>query len=275
MTNKKINKLPNPVINKNMTFYRDDFRKILPSLKNFQTVIVDPPYNINFDYGGKYKDNIRPDDYKKLMFDVLKLSYKSTKKDSSLFLINYPQIIAELFETIKTTDWKIHQWISWVYPSNIGHSDNKFTTSHRSILWLTKDNPKLLFNKETNPKGISKEEFISYKPKVNIDSVTQPYKNPTDKRVRKLIASGKKGTHLYNWWEINLVKNVSKDKELYANQIPNEVLKRLILVTTDKRNKVLDPMCGTGSTVVAAHREGRVGVGVDLNSELRKIWRKL
>tara|TARA_B100001996_G_C18576047_1_gene560389 strand:+ start:165 stop:992 length:828 start_codon:yes stop_codon:yes gene_type:complete len=275
MTNKEINKLPNPIINKNMTFYRQDFRKILPSLKNFQTVIVDPPYNINFDYGGKYKDNIRPDDYKKLMYDVLNLSYKSTKKDSSLFLINYPQIIAELFETIKTTDWKIHQWISWVYPSNIGHSDNKFTTSHRSILWLTKDNPKLLFNKETNPKGISKEEFISYKPKVNIDSVTQPYKNPTDRRVRKLIESGKKGTHLYNWWEINLVKNVSKDKELYANQIPNEVLKRLILVTTDKRNKVLDPMCGTGSTVVAAHREGRVGVGVDLNSELRKIWRKL
>ena len=275
MINKEINKLPNPIINKNMTFYRQDFRKILPSLKNFQTVIVDPPYNINFDYGGKYKDNIRPDDYKKLMYDVLNLSYKSTKKDSSLFLINYPQIIAELFETIKTTDWKIHQWISWVYPSNIGHSDNKFTTSHRSILWLTKDNPKLLFNKETNPKGISKEEFISYKPKVNIDSVTQPYKNPTDRRVRKLIESGKKGTHLYNWWEINLVKNVSKDKELYANQIPNEVLKRLILVTTDKRNKVLDPMCGTGSTVVAAHREGRVGVGVDLNSELRKIWRKL
>ena len=275
MTNKEINKLPNPIINKNMTFYRQGFRKILPSLKNFQTVIVDPPYNINFDYGGKYKDNIRPDDYKKLMYDVLNLSYKSTKKDSSLFLINYPQIIAELFETIKTTDWKIHQWISWVYPSNIGHSDNKFTTSHRSILWLTKDNPKLLFNKETNPKGISKEEFISYKPKVNIDSVTQPYKNPTDRRVRKLIESGKKGTHLYNWWEINLVKNVSKDKELYANQIPNEVLKRLILVTTDKRNKVLDPMCGTGSTVVAAHREGRVGVGVDLNSELRKIWRKL
>ena len=275
MTNKEINKLPNPIINKNMTFYRQDFRKILPSLKNFQTVIVDPPYNINFDYGGKYKDNIRPDDYKKLMYDVLNLSYKSTKKDSSLFLINYPQIIAELFETIKTTDWKIHQWISWVYPSNIGHSDNKFTTSHRSILWLTKDNPKLLFNKETNPKGISKEEFISYKPKVNIDSVTQPYKNPTDRRVRKLIESGKKGTHLYNWWEINLVKNVSKDKELYANQIPNEILKRLILVTTDKRNKVLDPMCGTGSTVVAAHREGRVGVGVDLNSELRKIWRKL
>ena len=69
-----------------------------------------------------YKDNINPDEYKALMFDVLDLSYKSTKKDSSMFLINYPEIIAELFQTIKLTNWNVHQWISWVYPSNIGHS---------------------------------------------------------------------------------------------------------------------------------------------------------
>lgn len=231
-------------------FYLDDFRKVLP-LKNIQTVIVDPPYNINFNYGKNFKDNINPEEYKALMFDVLDLSYKSTKKDSSMFLINYPEIIAELFQTIKLTKWNIHQWISWVYPSNIGHSIRKYTTAHRSILWLTKDEPKIY-----------------------IDRVTQPYKNPTDKRVKKLIESGKNGTNLYNWWEINLVKNVSKDKESYVNQIPREVLRRLILATTDKRNIVLDPMCGTGSTLLAARDEGRSGIGIDINSDLKKIWKK-
>ncbi len=85
-------------------FYLDDFRKVLP-LKNIQTVIVDPPYNINFNYGKNFKDNINPEEYKALMFDVLDLSYKSTKKDSSMFLINYPEIIAELFQTIKLTSY--------------------------------------------------------------------------------------------------------------------------------------------------------------------------
>ena len=231
-------------------FYLDDFRKVLP-LKNIQTVIVDPPYNINFNYGKNFKDNINPEEYKALMFDVLDLSYKSTKKDSSMFLINYPEIIAELFQTIKLTKWNIHQWISWVYPSNIGHSSRKFTTAHRSILWLTKDEPKIY-----------------------MDRVTQPYKNPTDKRVKKLIESGKTGTNLYNWWEINLVKNVSKDKESYVNQIPREVLRRLILATSDKRNIILDPMCGTGSTLLAARDEGRSGIGIDINSDLKKIWKK-
>lgn len=234
----------------NIKVYLDDFRNILP-IKNVQTVIVDPPYNINFNYGKNFRDNIHPDEYKALMYDVLDLSYKSTKKDSSMFLINYPEIIAELFQTIKLTNWNIHQWISWVYPSNIGHSKRKFTTAHRSILWLTKDEPKIY-----------------------MDRVSQPYKNPTDRRVKKLIESGKKGTNLYNWWEINLVKNVSKDKAEYVNQIPREVLRRLILATTDKRNIVLDPMCGTGSTLLAAREEGRIGVGVDLNSDLTKIWKK-
>ena len=231
-------------------FYLDDFRKVMP-LKNIQTVIVDPPYNINFNYGKNFKDNITPEEYKALMYDVLDLSFKSTKKDSSMFLINYPEIIAELFQTVKLTKWNIHQWISWVYPSNIGHSNRKFTTAHRSILWLTKEEPKIY-----------------------MDRMTQPYKNPKDKRVKKLIESGKAGTNLYNWWEINLVKNVSKDKESYVNQIPREVLRRLILATTDKRNIVLDPMCGTGSTLLAARDEGRSGVGIDINADLKKIWKK-
>ena len=31
-----------------------------------------------------------------------------------------------------------------------------------------------------------------------------------------------------------MVKNVSKDKKLYVNQIPEELLMRLIITTTDK-----------------------------------------
>ena len=85
-----------------------------------------------------------------------------------MFLINYPEIIAELFQTIKLTNG-IYTSGSAGYPSNIGHSKRKFTTAHRSILWLTKENPKIY-----------------------IDRVTQPYKNPTDRRVKKLIESGRK-----------------------------------------------------------------------------------
>ena len=216
---------------------------------NIQTVICDPPYNIGYSYKGGYKDNLSNSDYAWLIFDMLNFSYKKVNDNGSLFIINYPEIIAHLFGIIQRTDWKYHQWINWVYPANIGFSKKKFTRASRCILWLTKGNPK-----------------------VYIDRVTQPYRNPNDKRIKQHIANGRTGTHLYDWWEINLVKNVSKQKNNYTNQIPEEILKRLILTTTDEQDLVVDPMCGTGSTLITASKLNRNGWGCDINSDLQELW---
>lgn len=82
------------------------------------------------------------------------------------------------------------------------------------------------------------------------------------------------GTNLYDWQEINLCKNVSKDKNDYVNQIPSELLNRLILTTSDEGDIVADLMCGSGSTVVAASKLNRRGWGCDVNENLIPIWEK-
>ena len=80
------------------------------------------------------------------------------------------------------------------------------------------------------------------------------------------------GTNLYNWWNVNLCKNVSKDKRDYSNQIPEELLERIILSTTNKGDLVADPFSGTFSTSRTAMRLGRRAWGCDLNPEVIK-WR--
>ena len=103
--------------------------------------------------------------------------------------------------------------------------------------------------------------------------VVQPYRNPTDKRIRKLIhEEGKMGTNLYNWWVVNLCKNVSKDKKEYSNQIPEALLERIILCTTNEGDLVADPFSGTFSTSRTAMRLGRHAWGCDLNPEVVQ-WR--
>jgi len=72
--------------------------------------------------------------------------------------------------------------------------------------------------------------------------------------------------------EINLVKNVSKQKQNYTNQIPQELLKRLIFTTTDELDLVVDPMCGTGSTLITATKLNRIGWGCDSNDDLQELW---
>ena len=97
----------------------------------------------------------------------------------------------------------------------------------------------------------------------------QPYRNPTDRRIRKLIhEEGQIGTNLYNWWVVNLCKNVSRDKKEYSNQIPEELLERIILSTTNVGDLVADPFSGTFSTSRTAMKLGRRAWGCDLNPEV-------
>ena len=216
-----------------------------------QTTIIDPPYNIGFNYKSDFKDKMTLEEYNKFIYDCIEGCYHYSTNDANLFLINYPEIIFDLYLAIEESSWNLHQFIQWVYPINSGFSKTRFTKSSRTIVWLTKDNPKIY-----------------------IDRVTQDYKNPEDKRVRELIASGKTGTHLYNWWEINIVKGNSKEHLGYVNQIPYELLRRLILTTTDENDVVYDPMCGSGSTVFAAGHLDRIGIGYDISPKARDVWNK-
>ena len=83
-----------------------------------------------------------------------------------------------------------------------------------------------------------------------MSKVRQPYKNLKDKRIKERIAKGCKGAKLYDWWNINQVKNVSKEKTKHPCQMPLEVMKNIIgILPSDCL--IIDPFMGSGTTGVA------------------------
>jgi len=221
---------------------------VLPPGKGIKLFLTDPPYNLGFDYG-EVSDKRPEEEYHQMMEDIFDSCYEAADDDAHLFIIHYPQDLAKMWPRL-TKKWKFHQWINWNYPANFGHSTKKWTNASRTILWLVKGDP----------------EFYG-------ERVVQPYRNPTDKRIRKLIhEEGKMGTNLYNWWNVNLCKNVSKDKKDYSNQIPESLLERIILSTTNLGDLVADPFSGTFSTSRTAMRLGRHAWGCDLNPDVIQ-WR--
>lgn len=92
----------------------------------------------------------------------------------------------------------------------------------------------------------------------------QPYKNPTDKRIAKRIAEGK-SARLYDWWDINQVKNVSKKGNPHPCPIPFEIAKRIIQITTLPGDTVIDPFAGSGTVLLAAKEMGRNYVGFEID----------
>ncbi len=71
------------------------------------------------------------------------------------------------------------------------------------------------------------------------------------------------GVPMSDVWEIGILAPPSKERTGYPTQKPEALLERLVLACTRKGDHVLDPMCGSGTTLAVADRLGRHGVGID------------
>lgn len=100
--------------------------------------------------------------------------------------------------------------------------------------------------------------------------VLQPYKNPNDKRIQRLIANGSMGTPIYDWWNVNIVKNVSKEKTAHPCQMPLQVMKNIIGILPDDYI-IIDPFMGSGTTGVACRQLNRKFIGIELDKEYYEI----
>jgi len=110
----------------------------------------------------------------------------------------------------------------------------------------------------------------------DMNKVKQPYKNPEDKRVKKCINKiGSKGSKLYDWFsDIQLVKNISKEKTDHPCPVPVELIKRIILLTTNEGDTIFDPFMGSGTTGVAATQLGRNFIGCEIDPDYFAIAEK-
>lgn len=130
-----------------------------------------------------------------------------------MVMIHYMEDLCKLSLTFMDSPNKV---VAWVYASNTARQ-------WRGIAWWGCD------------------------PDFTMDS--QPYKNPKDKRIIERISRGEQA-RLYDWWEVNQVKNIGKDKTEHPCQIPLIVMKRIIKISPDLL--IIDPFGGSGTTGRAA-----------------------
>lgn len=155
-------------------------------------------------------------------------------------IISYPEETLNIVSKVMSADW-CYQSVSWVYNSNTAKQ-------HRLISW--------------------------WNCKPDMRRIGQDYKNPTDKRIAKRIADGKRA-RLYDWWEINQVKNVSKKENPHPCPVPLELMKRIILLTTKENDIVIDPFMGSGTTGLACKLLNRNFIGFEIDKKYYNYSKKL
>ena len=158
--------------------------------------------------------------------------------DRKSCIIHYPEQTLEILATLDIG--KLGEVVSWVYPSNTAKQS-------RLISW--------------------------WNCRPDFRKIGQDYKNPTDKRIAKRIAEGKKA-RAYDWWLINQVKNVGKKDNPHPCPMPIEIMKRIILSTTDIGDTILDPFMGSGTTGVACKELGRNFIGIEIDENYFKVAKR-
>lgn len=102
---------------------------------------------------------------------------------------------------------------------------------------------------------------------------------PNEKRegnlYKKLYKLECKGKPLSNLWDdISYITRTQQDPRTYPTQKPLKLLQRIISISTNNGDLVLDPTAGSGTTGVACKTLGRNCSLIDINADAKKIFEK-
>lgn len=84
------------------------------------------------------------------------------------------------------------------------------------------------------------------------------------------------GGKLYDWWEVNQVKNVEKEKNNNTHPcvMPLQVMENIIGILPQENLLVIDPFMGSGTTGVACKNLNVDFVGIEIDKEYYNIAKK-
>ncbi len=145
--------------------------------------------------------------------------------------------------------------IAWFKPNASPNlSCRFFTASHETLIWARKEkNAKHTFN---------------YKTMVN-------WENNYTKEIRCKHCGKKdryevfheKGKQMRSIWAINTPHKIEKRFGKHPTQKPEDLLRRIILASTNKGDLILDPFTGSSTTGIIAYLYGRKFIGIDTEKE--------
>ena len=211
---------------------------------------ADPPFNLKKKYNG-YKDSKEFSEYlewsKQWLYEMVRI----TKPTGSIFVHNIPKWLTYYAGFLNEVAYFKH-WISWDAPT--APMGKSLQPAHYGILYYVKD--------------LKKAKFYE---------IRYPHKRCRKCNYLLKDYGGKKASlHPFGplvsdvWTDIHRVKH-NKYRDEHPCQLPIHLLERIILMSTDENDIVLDPFVGTGTSVIAAQRLGRKYIGIDIDEKYVNI----
>jgi site-specific DNA-methyltransferase (adenine-specific)/modification methylase len=228
--------------------------------KSVDLIFADPPYNLSGNElkwkgnktGGDWYmvneewDKMTTPEYLQFTRKWIGACYEVLKGHGSIYISCTYHNIAEVMIVLKQLDFKIHNVITWKKKNAMQNMKRRvFTHSTEFVVWAVKGK-KWIFNYE-ELKKINPEK----------------QKNGALKQMRDV-------------WSLPLVQGKERLKRkdgraLHPTQKPEEMLRRIIIASSNKDDLVLDPFLGSGTTAFVAKKLGRNWIGIEKSKEYIKM----
>ena len=241
------------------TIYQGDCINILNEKideKSIDLIFADPPYNLSGNSlkwegnktGGDWYmmdeewDKMTEPEYFQFTKKWIKGCKRVLKNNGSIYISCTYHNIAEVIIVLKELDFKINNVIVWQKTNAMPNMTKRlFTHSTEFIVWAVK----------------GKNWIFNYEELKIINPNKQ--KDGSLKQMRDV-------------WEMPLVQGKERlhgkdGRALHPTQKPEEMLKRIIIASSNKGDTVLDPFLGSGTTAVVAKQLERNWIGIEKNKE--------
>jgi len=222
-----------------------DLMRAMPG-NSVDMVFSDPPFNLNKRYKS-YKDRRPFEEYLEWTSTWVKEAVRVLKPSGSIFIYNIPKILTYTSAMLNEVA-EFRHWIAW--NANGRPLGKSLQPAHYGILFYTKTGNYKFYDVRAPHKRcrVCAEYLKDYGGKSHLRH--------------------KFGYQVSDVWDdIHRVRHNCRRIEEHPCQLPVPLIERMILMTTDENDIVLDIFAGAGTAAVAARQMGRRYIGAEIDGD--------
>ncbi len=227
---------------------------------------ADPPFNIGYEYD-QYDDRKAKEDYLAWTEKWLVAVRRVLKPTGSFYVAIGDEYAAEVKVRLDALGLTLRNWIIWHYTFGVSCT-KKFNRSHAHIFYYVADPDAFTF--------IADEIRVpSARQTTYADRRANPKgKVPDDTWVLRPQEEERCFPPDSDTWYVARVCGTFKERINHPCQMPEAVLERIIRVSSNPGDLVLDPFAGSGTTLAVAKRLGRRYLGTELSEKYAEQVRR-
>ena len=226
------------------------------SITDVSLTFLDPPYRQGKNYRF-FDDNQPASKYWGWMKEILRRVYDATLDGGSVYFMQREKNAEQVLRVLIKTGWNVHNLIIWKKKTSAVPVHSRYSKQYQIIAYAIKGERPRIFNKLRIDLPPLPEHKYERENGVYVTDVWDDIRELTsgyfagDEAIRDKVGN-----------------------RTHEQQSPVALLLRIILSSTMPGDIVLDPLAGTGTTVVVANQLGRKSIGIEIDPDNVKIIRK-